>query len=87
MCGLTMQQLERCPVLQLNQEWKQSITAAQRLEVQTALRIHQASVSELTAMRAEALEQMSHDLEAELLGALDPERIKQLSDKVWATSV
>ena len=35
-------------------------------------------------MRAEALEQMNRDLEAELQGSLDPERIKQLSDKVSA---
>ena len=81
---LIVQQFGRCLVLQLGKDWKESITAAQRDEVQRALRTHRESVAELTFMRAEALEQMNHDLQAEIQGSLDPVRIKQLSNQVWA---
>lgn len=68
--------------MQLGQEWKDSISDAQRTEAKRALLVHREFVDILTSLRAEALQHMHQALNAELQGSLDPERLLQLSDKV-----
>ncbi|KAK9825520.1 hypothetical protein WJX74_003641 [Apatococcus lobatus] len=72
---------------QLGQKWKDSITDAQRNQAQTALKVHRGCVNKLSLLRAEYLQQMRHDLQDELQGLLDPERLLQLSDKAHSLSI